>query len=1018
MADYTKKIKRNFALVGALGLGLAGVGLSANASHVMANADDTNQNNLSQATATDIPDDTSANWQTVDGFQVDEPRTNSQGSYAYCIDAGKSGMTKYSGQIQALQGLAGNVICEGQAAAGKQAQYAPLNQYDEGTRVMITQYAVWIALGEGNAPDTGIKPQASSVTSSPFYQKYQGVINGLVNYAKSQSPVKVTPGSEQAKIDQAQKQLDQQAQDDVNNQVKQVSAQIKADLTNQQNTDLQNGLQNELNQASKALHITPVAVQNSQATKTKLGAKFDGDDAKGHLDDIQNGSHDFTFKISHDNVPNTNWDSTVKVHFQNALPAGTEIVQDGKVITKDASKSQDYNMNFGDYTVKIPFSDDPAVSTDSLHATASLNASYTAKSLSKSQEVSSNKSTTVSFNLMGLGAGYKDPDNNQGQRRAVAYMVATPSTKQLTANAKQTASVTLPTKTGNKGGSAEADYSFTWHQMLGRIVVDKLGVPYSPDSQAKQQIDDAEKQNDFANGFHFNQKPSSISPDGSDSNFTKLAPSDEQYQNGGNVNPQAQANANNSTIGADGKVSTNGANSSQSGNSSTDIKNGVLDPDTNKVVKLSDVTFQLVPRTVKDLNVLKQFYPLSDGNGSQITLPKVTDNNGQLVWDNIPYGSYDLIEVQTSTGYVLNRQPIQVGADRYHVGTNNVIVKNSRPHTDNKVSIHTIAKNDTNGSTHFNTTGDTKTHDEVAIQAPAGSTGKIVATAHDSEGGVLGTVTKDNVKGTGSTETIEMPDITVNGKDVKGNIVWTEHYEGKTSDNQNISADYNNMNDTAETLTRGTSPWVHTTAMGSNGTKYRQISNHETDIDTVANGGMPKGDYVTKVVAFNPETGTPVDSSAPAGEKQFTIDQDGETKVVDVPYTFDGTRYKGNIVFVEQTFRVENGKVGEEVAGHNDMNDKGETVLAPTTGTGTTTPVTGTGTGSNSGNGGMLKTTTPTSPSTTVPTGYGEATPQAVATPLQQTGEQNNNKGIVGMFVGAIGAMFGALVGFMKRKHE
>ena len=107
------------------------------------------------------------------------------------------------------------------------------------------------------------------------------------------------------------------------------------------------------------------------------------------------------------------------------------------------------------------------------------------------------------------------------------------------------------------------------------------------------------------------------------------------------------------------KISTSGTNTNSSDNP-LDIKNS----DTNKVVKLSDVTFQLVPRTVKSLDVLKQFYPLSDGNGSQITLPKVTDNNGQLVWDNIPYGSYDLIEVQTSTGYVLNRQPIQVGADR------------------------------------------------------------------------------------------------------------------------------------------------------------------------------------------------------------------------------------------------------------------------------------------------------------------------------------------------------------------
>lgn len=167
------------------------------------------------------------------------------------------------------------------------------------------------------------------------------------------------------------------------------------------------------------------------------------------------------------------------------------------------------------------------------------------------------------------------------------------------------------------------------------------------------------------------------------------------------------------------KISTTGT-STNSNDNPLDIKNGVLNPDTNKVVKLSDVTFQLVPRTVKSLDVLKQFYPLSDGNGSQITLPKVTDNNGQLVWDNILYGSYDLIEVQTSTGYVLNRQPIQVGADRYHVGTNNVIVKNTGGGSGTQVSIHTIAKNDTNGSTHFNTNGDTKTHDEVAINAPEG----------------------------------------------------------------------------------------------------------------------------------------------------------------------------------------------------------------------------------------------------------------------------------------------------------
>lgn len=62
----------------------------------------------------------------------------------------------------------------------------------------------------------------------------------------------------------------------------------------------------------------------------------------------------------------------------------------------------------------------------------------------------------------------------------------------------------------------------------------------------------------------------------------------------------------------------------------------------------------------------------------------------------------------------MNRQPIQVSADRYHVGTNNVIVKNTG--TGTQVSIQTIVKNDTNG----NPNGDIKTHDEVVINAPEG----------------------------------------------------------------------------------------------------------------------------------------------------------------------------------------------------------------------------------------------------------------------------------------------------------
>lgn len=1014
MTATKKNLKRSIIALG-IGLATAGslgiAGASSQAHLVNANADETNTANLANGKATDIPNDSSPNWHTFGNYRIDLPRANSQGEYAYCINCGKSGFTSYSGQIKQLtNGYVSNVLCDGQVQAGKQCQYAPMNQLSEPERELVTQYAIWIALGQGNVQDTGTQTTSGqeisgSVNNNAIYQQYKQYIDGLLNYAKSNAPVKTTPQDQQQKITDAQNALNKQVQDDLNNQLKTVTDQLTQQAHQEQDNDLQSNLQKEVAEASKALHINPVSVQNTQATKTKLGAKFDGDDAKGHLDDIQNGSHDFYFKITHDDTKNTNWDAPIKVHFEQQLPKDTEIWVNGKQITKDASTTQDYTMNVGDtYVVKIPFSDKSNPNSESLKATATFTSTYTAQSVSKNQNVTADKKQTIDFDNVQLGAGYKDPDNSAGQSRAVGYLIASPSTKDITAHASQDAKVTLPPKQGSQKGQAEADYSFSWKPVLGRLVVDKLGVPSDPDAQQQQQISKIETQNDFASGFNFGKKPAKISADGSDSNFEGLAPSEQKYQNGGSVT--AQETANNTTVNSDGKTQTNNNNFSNN-TQSKDINQGVTDSN-GKVVPLSDVTFQLVPRTVQQLNVLKQYYPLADGNGSQITLPKVTDGKGQLVWDNIPYGDYDLIEVQTANGYVLNRQPIHVGADRYHAGTNHVIVENKgQGSSDQKIEIHTTAHDDTTNDNTFSKDGTFKSHDTAEISGLAKGQhfqGELIPYDSATRQQIPNTkAVTINVVGNGEgTQTVQGASQDINSKDVKGNVVYVE--KGKTTDTgeggkANVEADHNlDLTDTAETLTPKGTPSIHTTAT-ENGGKVRTFSKNEEAVDNIAHSNFDKGTYEDIIWAVNPDTGKPVDSNAPVGTTQYTVDENGKDFTTQVHYKFDGSNYHGKIVFVEETVKVENGKANtnDVYANHKDLNDTNETLMPTTTGVGQgkVTPAEGSG-----------SAVTPTT------------TPSVVNTPLQQTGEQKQNTGLVAILTGAILTTVGWIVNVFKKREN
>ena len=150
----------------------------------------------------------------------------------------------------------------------------------------------------------------------------------------------------------------------------------------------------------------------------------------------------------------------------------------------------------------------------------------------------------------------------------------------------------------------------------------------------------------------------------------------------------------------------------------------------------------------------------------------------------------------------------------------------------------------------------------------------------------------------------------------KSVVVFEDLYQ-----DENVVASHADINDEGQTVTFG-QPEIRTTAT-IDGEKTAQPAKQITITDTVEYSGLTAGqEYTLKGVLMDKETGEPllVNDQQVTSEATFTPAEPNGT--IDVLFTFDATGLEGKSVVVFETlFQGET-----EIAGHEDIEDEGQTV--------------------------------------------------------------------------------------------
>ena len=150
----------------------------------------------------------------------------------------------------------------------------------------------------------------------------------------------------------------------------------------------------------------------------------------------------------------------------------------------------------------------------------------------------------------------------------------------------------------------------------------------------------------------------------------------------------------------------------------------------------------------------------------------------------------------------------------------------------------------------------------------------------------------------------------------KSVVVFEDLYQ-----DENVVASHADINDEGQTVTFG-QPEIGTTAT-IDGEKTAQPAEQITITDTVDYSGLAAGqEYTLKGVLMDKETGEPllVNDQQVTSEASFTPAEPNGT--IDVLFTFDATGLEGKSVVVFETlFQGET-----EIAGHEDIEDEGQTV--------------------------------------------------------------------------------------------
>lgn len=802
----------------------------------------------------------SREWKQNDAGGIVMEGMSPSGYYQYCLAAGKPAAdgTPYNSPTALSE--SGRIVALGINKPGYKSPYREKtgSHISDSALAGATQLAVWMNLGQGNWPEGDLDDLASvNVKYNRATAEVKAAVQWLLANKNSalSNGVDLT-GAASALRANLQNEANTEVQTKIDSWANSKQTELQNQVNSQANSQLNSFTDSAKNQALKLIHFTQDAPKQDKVEIDKGGSLTDGD-TNNHSDNYQLGSHVWNFTLRHDDasalgntnhISNVNFGTGADVKFDKALPSGSVIINNGKTVTTDGSKSTTYHFDYGKIEIQVPFSDQPAADSAKMTGTEKITGHIQTDTFnqSASSQVEVSKSGTVS----GTGVSYTEMQAVRTGYQTFLVVVDSQETKtqqvpNVTASAARTVSASAKTA-GDFSQTISQDLKMKWNSMLTDFYITKT-----------------------------------------DETGTKLR----------------------------------------------------------------GVTFELVQDSVKNSQVLKNGpgnYTLAGSDGDMISLPKVTNSrNGQVVWKNLPYGKYMLLEVQNDGKHVLNSSPIELTANRFHVGHQAITVVNNKDGSlkiksqaglKETPTIHTTATG-TNGTKLVLGAGTQKITDTVTY------TGLKPNTTYHMYGQFVDQATGEKIDGLKGNTKFTTPKAT-NGQYVNGTVqvqfsADASKFAGKTivafetlypdsngKPKDSVIATHANIKDSGQTLTV-TKPEIHTTAT-ADGKKVITPDGKVHVTDVVSYKGLIPGATYTI-------TGNMVNSD---NAKQIS-----DNKVVTFkPTATDGTVNVDMVVDASQmgkkgmtAFETLADDQKQTVAVHKDVNDKGQTITpeVPVKGQGT-----------------------------------------------------------------------------------
>ncbi|GHU82421.1 hypothetical protein AGMMS50284_4250 [Clostridia bacterium] len=313
-------------------------------------------------------------------------------------------------------------------------------------------------------------------------------------------------------------------------------------------------------------------------------------------------------------------------------------------------------------------------------------------------------------------------------------------------------------------------------------------------------------------------------------------------------------------------------------------------------------------------------FEIKDSSGNVIVQAQ-TDENGVAKFEELTYGKYSYREYNAPAGYLIDEKEYQ-----FEITEDGTIIKADMTNELKKVEIKTTAKDSVTGGHQGHVSKTTTIIDTVEY------TDLVVGKEYTIKGVLIDKTTGKELLVNGKTVTDEKTFIATASSGTEDlsftfdstvlfgkAVVVFEHlyYEG-----QEIGT-HTDITDDGQTVEFPT-PKVKTTAKDSvSGNNTAKVGEKTTIIDTVAYTGLIIGEkYIIKGVLMDKSTGKEllIDGKPVTSEKEFTATTTDGT--IDLPFVFDSSSLYGKSVVVFEKLYYKD----TEIALHNDINDKGQTI--------------------------------------------------------------------------------------------